>query len=227
MARNLLRFGQARCTSCAARAARAGGPMRQHFHRCPNLRVVSVDASEIAGDRKGGSVILDELCQAKGLSRCVGLADCDVLTDGQRRELLVARVTALRERTGGPSVVGDLGAARGRELAELAEELLAERAEIVEANRRLLAEATAAFDQRAEDAPLGTEEDLAGPDLASRFPVVGRARLDAIDRGLEDMSGSHYGVCVRCGELLDLDRLRTAPDSHVCLKCAMAAAPVV
>ena len=122
--------------------------MRQHFHRCPNLRVISIDASDIAGDRKGGSVILDELSQAKGLIRCVGLADCDVLTDGQRRELLVSCATELRERTGGASVVGDLGASRGREIAELAEELLVERAEILAANRRAVAEATAAFDDR-------------------------------------------------------------------------------
>jgi RNA polymerase-binding transcription factor DksA len=199
--------------------------MRQHFHRCSNLRVVSVDASDIAGDRKGASAILDELCQAKKLSRCVGLAECDVLTDGQRRELLVARVTELRERTGGAAVVADLGGTRGREIEELAAELLAERDEIVGANRRALAEATAAFDARPDGAPLGTHEDLGRPDLTAGFPTSRIARLDAIDRALEEMSGSNYGVCARCGDLIDVERLRVTPDSHACEQCALAAPP--
>jgi len=200
--------------------------MRQHFHRCSNLRVVSIDASDIAADRKGGSAILDELCEAKGLSRCVGLADCDILTDGQRRELLVARVTELRQRVGGASPVGDLGAARGREIVELAEALIAERAEILDANRRAVAEATAAFDARPDDVPLGTPEDLRRPDLEARLPWLRTARLDAIDRALEEMSGKHYGICARCGEMIDGERLRQTPDSHVCHKCALVAAPV-
>lgn len=199
--------------------------MRQHFHRCLNLRVVSVDASEISGDRKGGSAILDELCHAKELSRCVGLADCDVLTYGQKRELLVARATELRERTGGTSAVADLGGARGREIERLAEELLDERAEILNANRRLLAEATAAFDARPEDAPLGSAEDLARPDLTMRSPALRTARLDAIDRALEAMSEGPYGVCARCAGLIDLDRLRNAPDTSVCGTCATGNTP--
>jgi RNA polymerase-binding transcription factor DksA len=194
--------------------------MRHHFHRCSNLRVVSLEASDVAGNRKGGSAILDELCDARGLRRCVGLAECDVLTDGQRRELLVARVTDLREQTGGASVVEDLGGVRGREITELAEELLAERAEIIDTNRRTLAEATAAFDDRADPAPLGTREDLASPGLAERSLTYRAPRLDAIDRALEEMSVGQYGQCVRCGSMIEVERLRNAPDSHVCEPCA-------
>jgi RNA polymerase-binding transcription factor DksA len=197
--------------------------MRQHFHRCPNLRVVSVDVSELSGERKGGSAILDELCRAKGLSRCVGLTDCDVLTYGQKRELLVARATELRERTGGSSALADLGGARGREIEELAGDLLDEQAEILDSNRRLLAEATAAFDARPDDAPLGTREDLARPDLAIYSPVLRTARLDAIERALEAMRDRTYGLCAHCRRLIGVDRLHTAPDTHVCEDCAKAA----
>ncbi len=199
--------------------------MRQHFHRCLNLRVVSIDVSDISGDRKGGSAIVDELCQAKDLARCVGLADCDILTYGQKRELLVARVTELRERTGGTSAIADLGGARGREIEWLARELLDERAEILNANRQLLAEATAAFDARPDDAPLGSAEDLARPDLAMRSLAFRTARLDAIDRALEAMSEGPYAVCARCAGLIDLDRLRGAPDTRVCGKCATGNTP--
>jgi len=199
------------------------GLMRQHFHRCLNLRVVFIDVSEISGDRKGGSAIVDELCQAKDLARCVGLADCDVLTYGQKRELLVARVTELRERTGGPSAIGDLGGARGRGIGQLAQELLVERGEILSANQRLLAEAAAAYDDRADDAPLGTLEDLSRADLAMHSPALHAARLDAIDRALGAMGERAYGVCARCGALIDLDRLRGAPDTRACGKCARTA----
>jgi RNA polymerase-binding transcription factor DksA len=131
-------------------------------------------------------------------------------------------VTELRERTGGATAIGDLGGERGREIERLAEELLNEREEIRSANRRLLAEATAAFDVRPDDAPLGTPEDLARPDLAMHSPALRTARLDAIDRALEAMGEGPYGVCARCGTQIGLDRLRGAPDTHVCGECARA-----
>lgn len=201
--------------------------MRQHFHRCPSLRVVSIDASDIAGDRKGGSVILDELCQAKGLSRCVGLTDCDMLTEGQRRELLAVRVTELRAQ-GDTSAIGDAVGARSREIEELARELRAERDEILEANRRMLAEATAAFDDRPDDAPLGTAEDLALPDLALRSREFRAARLDALESGVDAICAdpSGYGVCARCTKRIGFERLRTSPNTHVCQECAAGAGPV-
>jgi RNA polymerase-binding transcription factor DksA len=197
--------------------------VRQHFHRCPNLRLVSIEAAEISRGRKGGSAVLDELCAAKGLARCVGLADCDVLTDGQKRELLVARVSELREKTGGETASEELGGARGREIEALARELLDERAEILSANRRLLAEAAAAFDARPDGSPLGTDEDVLRPDLAVHSAALRTGRLDAIDRALEAMGGRGYGVCARCRSLIDLARLRAAPDSLVCGRCAKAA----
>lgn len=197
--------------------------MRQHFHRCQNLQVVSVDISDLSGERKGGSAILDELCHAKGLSRCVGLADCDILTYGQKRELLVARATELRERTGGTSAIADLGGERGREIEELARDLLEERTEILDSNRRLLAEVTASFDARPDDAPLGTREDLARADLAIHSPALRTARLDAIDRALEAMRERSYGRCARCRRMIGVDRLHGAPDTHVCEGCAKSA----
>jgi len=54
-------------------------------------------------------------------------------------------------------------------------------------------------------------------------PALHAARLDAIDRALGAMGERAYGVCARCGTLVDLDRLRGAPDTRVCGKCARAA----
>jgi RNA polymerase-binding transcription factor DksA len=200
--------------------------MRHHFHRCPNLRVVSVDASELSGDRKGGSTILEELCEAKKLDRCSGLADCEILSDKQRRDLLVARVTHLRELEGGRSAVADVRSARREQLAELAALLLEERGEIVEANRRMLAEAAAAFDDRPDGAPLGADEDLRDATLSLGSPALRSARLDAIDRALEEIGTAGFGVCLRCGGSIEIARLHHAPDSHVCDACALSARPL-
>ena len=74
--------------------------MRHHFHRCGYLRVLELDVREISGARKGGRQILEELCEAKRLAPCVGLAECDVLSAGQKRELL-ARARHLAAPGGG------------------------------------------------------------------------------------------------------------------------------
>jgi RNA polymerase-binding transcription factor DksA len=188
--------------------------------------VVSVEASDLSGQRKSGSVILEELCEAKKLDRCLGLADCDVLTDGQRRNLLVARLTRLRESEGGASALGEVGSERRRQLAELEALLLAERGEIVEDNRRLLAEAAAAFDDRPDGAPLGSDDELWGSEISLESPALRAPRLDAIDRALEETRTGRYGECLRCGTEIEIDRLRQVPDTHVCRECAESALPV-
>jgi hypothetical protein len=87
--------------------------MRQHFHRCGYLRVIALDASDMSKDRSGGGPILDELCEARRLTRCVGLGECDVLSDAQKRDLLVTRVTRMREEEGGQTSLGDAPQPRG------------------------------------------------------------------------------------------------------------------
>jgi RNA polymerase-binding transcription factor DksA len=204
--------------------------MRQHFHRCTNLRVVSVEAGELSGDRHGGSVILDELCDARKLARCVGLVDCDVLTPAQKRELLGTRVTRMREEEGGATALGELGGERGRAIVELARELREEREEIVAENRRLLAEATAAEDRRERTAARSDELAFAESGISLRWDEhlqrLRASRLDSIDRALEDMAGSNYGLCARCRGLIATERLREAPDTRVCSECAGRSAPV-
>jgi len=82
--------------------------------------------------------------------------------------------------------------------------------------------ATEAFDTRPDDAPLGTSEDLARPDLSLHSPVLRTIRLDAIDRGLEAMGQRAYGLCARCGRLIGFERLHASPDTHVCEERAKA-----
>jgi RNA polymerase-binding transcription factor DksA len=203
--------------------------MRQHFHRCGYLRVIAVDASELGRPRKGGSRILEELCQARGLARCVGLAECEVLAPAQKRELLAARATRLREQEGGWSPLADLPDPRASELRELRGELLEEREQIVAENRRRVLEAAAALQRNPR--PLGRAEQ---PELEAAGISVFQdealrelraARLDAIDRGLEALAGRSYGDCARCGRPIEVARLRIAPDTVVCMACAQEALP--
>ena len=81
--------------------------MRKQFHRCRSLRLVEVDASDLGHVRGSGRIVLEELCDAKQLTPCVGLEECDVLAPGQKRELLVTRATRIRSAQGPEELAGE------------------------------------------------------------------------------------------------------------------------
>jgi RNA polymerase-binding transcription factor DksA len=203
--------------------------MRRHFHRCGHLRVIEVDASDQSQARKGSSQILEELCEAKHLAPCVGLAECDVLAPGQKRELLAVRATRLREEEGGTSTLADARAEdpRTAELADLRETLLEERNAIAQENRRRAAEAGGALQRNPRPLARAEEGDLRS---AAMSVVLGddlrelrAARLDALDRALDAMARGRFGGCARCGAPIEIGRLEQAPDTVVCTACAREA----
>lgn len=196
--------------------------MRHHFHRCPNLRVVTADASELNGSRRKGSVALDELCEAKRLTPCLGLVDCDVLTVPQKRTLLVARATQLRAEDGGGSELTGGRQSDAVFFRELHDELVADRARIVAENQRIESEVASLMDVgRDENADEADRGDAAAAmrfdDALERLSVQ---RLDAIDRALDAMSRGDFGSCVRCGNTIERERLRAMPDAARCIECA-------
>ena len=205
--------------------------MRHHFHRCGYLRVFGVDASELSHARKGGTQILEELCQAKQLARCVGLAECDVLSAGQKRDLLTARATHLREEEGGVAPLADAAAGKPRtaELEELRRTLLDERNAIAQENRRRAAEAGGALQRNPRPVSLTEERELAGAGLSvvidDELRAMRVARLDALDRALDALAHGRFGACVRCGGAIEVERLRQTPDTAVCTPCARAVLP--
>lgn len=200
--------------------------MRHHFHRCMHLRVVTVPASEIHGARHGGSIILEELCDARHLTPCVGLAECDILTAGQKQELLVERATRIREEEGRPTELSGLSRERATQIERLRERLVRERDAIVDENRRLEAEIAGAEDRELlggrgqerelHDAGLSLELDPAWSQLRTE-------RLDEIDRVLDAMASRVYGTCALCGSEIAIERLRLFPETQVCAACASAA----
>jgi len=199
--------------------------MRHHFHRCPNLRVISADASELNGGRRHGSIALDELCEAKGLVPCMGLLDCDVLAPSQKRTLLVSRATQLRARDGGTSELAD-GARPGSDLlSDLRRELVAERARIFAENRRIEAEVASLLevgrDGNADEVDRGdAAAALRFDDALEKLSV---RRLDTIDQALDAMERGTFGFCRHCDEAIERDRLRAVPDASMCIACARLA----
>lgn len=204
--------------------------MRQHFHRCPNLRLVTVDARELGASHGRGHRVLDELCAAQRLGPCVGLVECEILTANQKRGLVAARVTRLREEEGAErSLLGDAPDPRAAELSELAELLREEQRAIAEDNRRLLNEAAAAADWGGVQSARANE-GFSGLGISARLDDSLRelrsSRLDAIERALEALGQGDRLACARCRRPIEVSRLLRTPDSRVCDVCASQAVPV-
>lgn len=200
--------------------------MRHHFHRCRYLRVIEIDARDRSRARKGGSQVVDELCEARKLAPCRGLAECDVLSAAQKRDLLVTRATRLREEEGGRSPLVDARDSRAEALLALREELLEERGVIVEENRRRHVEAAGAVQRNPRPLRPSEEAELATAGVSVLFDDELRelqtGRLDAIDRALDAIAHGARFVCARCTGPIEVERLRAAPDTAVCARCAEA-----
>ncbi|HME71327.1 MAG TPA: TraR/DksA C4-type zinc finger protein [Myxococcota bacterium] len=172
-------------------------------------------------------MILEELCAAKHWSPCVGLVECDVLSLPQKRTLLVARATSLREEDGATgTLLAGISHDRTTALADLRKTLLGERKRIVAENRRLEAEMAAL------EGVLGREEitdDIerasaeSGIDWGDARERLTVRRLDSIDRALDAMALGNYGVCKACGAAIEIERLRLVPDARSCSACARSA----
>lgn len=199
--------------------------MRHHFHRCPNLRVISADASDLNGGRRHGSIALDELCEVKRLEPCMGLVECDVLAPAQKRTLLVARATQLRAEDGGASELAGHARSEGKLFEELQRELVTDRARIVAENKRIEAEIGSLLEESREGG--ADEVDRGDAAAAVRFDDalerLSLQRLDAIDRALDAMDRGTFGSCRRCGEAIEPERLRVLADASLCIRCAREA----
>jgi RNA polymerase-binding transcription factor DksA len=197
-----------------------------------NLRVITVDAADLSQARKSGSLVLEELCEAKRLAPCVGLVECDILSPAQKRELLGARAMRLREEEGGGrSPLVDVSDPRRQELEALRSDLLEEYEEITQDNRRQSAEAAAAALRNPRPIPAGEQGELGVAAVATflddELRSLRTARLDSIERALDAMARGRFGDCARCGRPIDTERLREAPDTVVCEPCAREALPEV
>jgi DnaK suppressor protein len=100
-------------------------------------------------------------------------------------------------------------------------QLAAERAELAQLTGSLDDVKDARSDSSADD-----EHDPEGPTLSSEWSritgVHGElgAKVTAIEAALARIRAGNYGVCVRRGEFIDLDRLEARPAAELCIDCA-------
>lgn len=52
-----------------------------------------------------------------------------------------------------------------------------------------------------------------------------RLEVERIDAALARLAAGSYGVCVRCGEPIHLERLEAVPEALFCVECGDAARP--
>jgi RNA polymerase-binding transcription factor DksA len=196
--------------------------MRHQFHRCRHLRVIALRASDLSGERRGGRAVVEELCEAKSFTPCLGLVECDILPLSQKRELLATRATRMREEEGITPLSG-VPRVRSALLGELRESLLSERERIVGENRAMereiasLVEVGGRGEVTDEEERARAGESIRLEDAIERLTV---RRLDAIDRALDEMAWGTYGLCAACEAPIDVKRLRAVPDTRVCISCA-------
>jgi DnaK suppressor protein len=113
------------------------------------------------------------------------------------------------------------------ELEEL-EALLRERrlGDVAEAER--MAESLGVLLSSRSESTADDEHDPEGPTLSSEWSRLQALRSDAahdivaVDAALERLRRGTYGVCLRCGEPIGVDRLRARPTAEFCIRCAVA-----
>jgi RNA polymerase-binding transcription factor DksA len=166
--------------------------------------------------------MLDELCEAKQLTSCVGLVECDILPISQKRVLLAGRATRMRAEEGITPLSG-VPHERRTVFESLRQELLEKRQRLVRNNRDIESEMTS-LGEVVGHGEITDEVERARASESIRFDdVLERLRvreLDSIDRALDAIAMGTYGVCSSCGHRIEIKRLRLVPDTNACVPCA-------
>lgn len=71
----------------------------------------------------------------------------------------------------------------------------------------------------------GDEGDTASADLISDTRLFDLQRdvgeIDAVRAALDRITAGTYGLCIKCGEEIDIGRLRAQPSSARCIDCQL------
>ncbi|MGL4524839.1 MAG: TraR/DksA family transcriptional regulator [Spirochaetia bacterium] len=103
--------------------------------------------------------------------------------------------------------------------AEAKQRLLESKKEIIS---NLLAE-NADFQATVTDMDTADPADVAASDLDKRIIEALGAEsaraLDRVDAALARIDAGTYGVCAKCGQMIDPDRLEAIPEAVLCIAC--------
>jgi RNA polymerase-binding transcription factor DksA len=80
-------------------------------------------------------------------------------------------------------------------------------------------------DVRHQEAPLDPDSEeqvvqLENDPVLGALDASGRRELEEIDAALSRLDEGRYGACVRCGQAIDVGRLRVLPAAAHCARCA-------
>lgn len=103
--------------------------------------------------------------------------------------------------------------------AQAKQKLLAAKQEII---HNLLTE-NADFQSTMSDMDTADPADVAASDLDKRIiEALGAQSTQALARvntALARIEGGNYGVCVKCGNMIDRERLEAIPEAVMCIEC--------
>jgi DnaK suppressor protein len=107
--------------------------------------------------------------------------------------------------------------------------LLADRRAETEAEAEALADSLSDVRAARSDGTADDEHDPEGSTLSSDWSRISgllgalRVRIDAIDRARGRIDAGTYGVCLRRGERIPIERLEALPAAELCIACAREA----
>jgi len=75
-----------------------------------------------------------------------------------------------------------------------------------------------------EHSEVDPSEDEADPDVVEREKILALVaalenRLSEIDSALDHAERGEYGICERCGQPIDPERLKIMPEATMCVPC--------
>lgn len=68
----------------------------------------------------------------------------------------------------------------------------------------------------------GGDPELVDRDMTMSLIRVQERQLNEINRALDDARRGLYGICERCGQPINLERLEIIPEATLCVKCKLA-----
>jgi DnaK suppressor protein len=91
---------------------------------------------------------------------------------------------------------------------------------MLEQQRAFRVDQLAQLHRPAPDSPLGTSD----PEIFRSLVAGARSALRDVQAALWRMDEGRYGLCVRCGDAIGLERLEILPQTALCVVCQRDAA---